>query len=82
VSGYEQPCANATEIRCSRQHNRCIEAYANILHYDTGQDLEAQIFEYQIESWTADQVRAIATAAMGPCLSRTLSIHVAEKQRR
>ena len=79
VKGYETPSVNAVEFRCSRQSNRCTEAHAIILRHDTGQDLESQVFEYRIKSWTAERIEAIATVAMGQCLSRTISIQLIEQ---
>ncbi|MBS7724602.1 hypothetical protein I0E51_06240 [Pseudomonas lalucatii] len=74
VAGYMAPGVNAVEIRCNRERQACTEAVASILHHDEGEDLEAQVFAYQVTSWTAERVQAQASIAVGHCLDRHLVI--------
>lgn len=59
VAGYEPPGVNAVEIRCNRGNGSCLEAYASILHHDEGEDLEAQVFNYEVVEWTEQMLHAI-----------------------
>ncbi|MFG0382341.1 hypothetical protein ACF8C6_15475 [Pseudomonas sp. zbq_18] len=79
--GYEAPGTNAIEIRCERASGRCVEAYASILHHDEGEDLEAQVFSYAVQSWSDIQVTAVAEQAVD-CLSRRLLVDLPGKQAR
>lgn len=79
--GYEAPGTNAIEIRCERVSGRCTEAYASILHHTEGEDLEAQVFNYTIQTWSDTEVMAVAERAMG-CLSRRLLVDLPGKQAR
>lgn len=67
VSGYEPPGSNAVEIRCNRAQNTCIEAYASLLQHDTGLDLVAEVFRYEVISWNETQLEARAKGAMYGC---------------
>lgn len=79
--GYEAPGTNAIEIRCERISGRCTEAYASILHHSEGEDLEAQVFDYTIQTWSDTEVMAVAKRAMD-CLSRHLLVDLRAKQAR
>jgi hypothetical protein len=79
--GYEAPGTNAIEILCEQASGRCTEAYASILHHTEGEDLEAQVFSYVVQTWTDDEVTAIAERAMD-CLSRRLLVNLPGKQAR
>lgn len=79
VEGYQDPGINAVEVRCNRGRGTCSEAFATILHHDTGEDLEAQVFNYQITRWDEARLEAIATHSMGQCLDRHLVIHLQDK---
>lgn len=79
MEGYEAPGSNAVEIRCNRQRNTCTEAYATILHHEAGEDLTAQVFEYQVTSWSEQRLEAVASNAMAECLERRLVIQLPEQ---
>lgn len=79
--GYDAPGTNAVEIRCDRASARCTEAYASILHHTEGEDLEAQVFGYVVQTWTDTQIQAVAGQAMG-CLDRRLLVDLASRQAR
>lgn len=79
--GYVAPGTNAVEIRCDKASRRCTEAYASILHHTEGEDLEAQVFSYQVQSWTDTELLAVADQAIG-CLSRRLRVNLAAQQAR
>lgn len=78
-SGYVAPGTNAVEIRCNRARGSCTEAYASIFKHDIGQDLEAQVFDYQVTAWTERRVEAVATKAMADCLDRQLLINLQDQ---
>ncbi|UTW07997.1 hypothetical protein [Pseudomonas benzenivorans] len=67
VAGYEPPGTNAVEIRCVRTQNTCTEAYASLLQHDTGLDLVAEVFSYEVISWSETQLEAVAKGAMAGC---------------
>lgn len=71
--GYDVPETNAVDIHCDRVSARCTEAYASILHHSEGEDLEAQVFGYVVQTWTGTQIEAVAEQAMG-CLDRRLLV--------
>lgn len=52
VVGHDQPGKNAIEIRCNAAKTVCSEAVANILHHDEGEDIEAQVFSYEVLEWS------------------------------
>ncbi|WP_076423753.1 hypothetical protein [Aquipseudomonas alcaligenes] len=79
VEGYQSPGKNAVEVRCYRELGTCNEALATILHHTEGEDLEAQIFTYQITRWDEAGVDAVAERSMGLCLERRLMIHLQDK---
>jgi hypothetical protein len=79
--GYVAPGTNAVEIRCDRASARCTEAYASILHHDEGEDLEAQVFDYVVQTWTETQMQAVAGQAIG-CLDRRLLVDLTTQQAR
>ncbi|MDG9927965.1 MULTISPECIES: hypothetical protein [unclassified Pseudomonas] len=79
--GYEAPGTNAIEIRCDQASGRCTEAYASILHHSEGEDLEAQVFDYAVQTWTELEVEAVADRTMG-CLTRHLLVDLPAKQAR
>jgi hypothetical protein len=79
--GYAAPGANAVEIRCDRASARCTEAYASILHHTEGEDLEAQVYGYVVQTWTDSQIQAVAGQAMG-CLDRRLLVDLTAQQAR
>lgn len=79
--GYVAPGTNAVEIRCDRASSRCTEAYASILHHNEGEDLEAQVFGYVVQTWTETQMQAVAGQAMG-CLDRRLLVDLTTRQAR
>ena len=75
-AGYVAPGTNAVEIRCNRARGRCTEAYASIFKHDEGQDLEAEVFDYQVTAWTEQRVEAVSPKAMAECLDRQLVINL------
>lgn len=79
VEGYQTPGINAVEIHCSRERGTCSEAFATILHHTIGEDLEAQVFNYQITHWDEASLEAVAGRSMEPCLERRLVISLKEK---
>lgn len=79
VNGYQNPGINAVEIRCNREVNICTEAIATIARYPTGQDLEAQVFNYQITNWGDTTLVAISTQLADLCLERRLVIQLNNK---
>lgn len=79
VEGYQAPGIVAVEIRCNRTSNTCHEAVASILHHTEGEDLEAQVFSYEVSSWDATKLDAVARNAMGECLERRLVIRIPDK---
>lgn len=79
IEGYQSPGTNAVEIRCSRELDTCNEAFATILHHTTGEDLDAQVFSYQITRWDETRLEAVAARYMGLCLERHLVIHLQDK---
>lgn len=79
VEGYQAPGTNAVEIRCNRTTNTCHEAVASILHHAEGEDLEGQVFSYQVSSWDETKLEAVAEGAMGDCLERRMVIHTPDK---
>lgn len=79
VAGYQAPGASAVEIRCNRTSNTCHEAVATLLHHDQGEDLEAQVFSYKVNSWDVTKLEAVAERSMGECLERRLVIHIPDK---
>lgn len=79
VAGYEQPGKNAIEIRCNQARTACSEAYANILHHDEGDDIEAKVFNYDVVEWTDTLLHAVAKGAMPECTDRTLYVSLDHK---
>jgi hypothetical protein len=79
VEGYQTPGINAVEIRCNRELGTCSEAFATILHHTTGEDLEAQVFNYQVTSWDNTSLEAVGARSMGLCLERHLVIYPQDK---
>lgn len=79
VAGYDQPGKNAIEIRCNHARTACSEAYANLLHHDEGEDIEAQVFNYEVVEWTDTLLHAIAKGAMGECTDRNLYVSLDHK---
>jgi hypothetical protein len=67
VAGYEPHGTNAVEIRCNRTQNTCTEAYASLLQHDTGMDLVAEVFSYEVVSWSETRLEALAKGAMYGC---------------
>ncbi|WP_241693775.1 hypothetical protein [Pseudomonas sp. OTU750018] len=74
VAGYDQPGRNAIEIRCNQAKTVCSEAFANILHHDEGEDIEAQVFNYEVVEWTETLLHAVAKGAMAECIDRNLFV--------
>ncbi|WP_434077641.1 hypothetical protein [Pseudomonas aeruginosa] len=79
IEGYQHPGANAVEVRCNRALGTCNEALATILHHTEGEDLEAQVFNYQIIRWDESNIEAVAARSMGLCLERRLVISVRDR---
>lgn len=79
VAGYEQPGKNAIEIRCNVAKSSCSEAYANLLHHDDGEDIEAQVFNYEVVEWTDSLLHAVAKGAMAECLDRNLFVSLTDQ---
>jgi hypothetical protein len=79
VAGYEQPGKNAIEIRCNQLKAVCNEGYANILHHDEGEDIEAQVFSYEVVEWTDSLLHAVAKGAMAECIDRNLYVSLNDK---
>lgn len=79
VEGYKSPDTNAVEIRCSRALDTCNEAFATILHHTTGEDLEAQVFSYQITHWDEARIEAVSAHFIELCLERRITIHLQDK---
>lgn len=48
-------------------------------HHEAGEDLEAQVFDYQITRWDEANIEAVAARSMGLCLERRLVIHLQDK---
>lgn len=67
VAGYEPPGTNAVEIRCNRAQNTCTEAYASLLQHDTGLDIEAEVFNYGVVTWSETRLEALAKGVMAGC---------------
>lgn len=74
VAGYEPPGVNAVEIRCDRHHGTCQEAYASLLRHDEGEDLEANVFHYQVVEWTEQMLHATAVTPSAKCVTRSLVV--------
>lgn len=74
VAGYEPPGVNAVEIRCNRGSSTCQEAYASILQHDEGEDLEAQVYSYEVVEWTEQMLRATALMPSTQCVMRSLVV--------
>lgn len=74
VGGYDHGTTNGVEIICNRERQICLEAYAELLHHDAGEDLSAQAFSYEVTSWDALRLVAINKDAMGECLHRILQV--------
>ncbi|QTS88858.1 hypothetical protein JLK41_12210 [Ectopseudomonas khazarica] len=74
VAGYDHGTTNASEIICNRERQTCFEAYASLLHHDSGEDLEAQAFDYEVTTWDDQRLVAINTDGMGECLQRFLYV--------
>jgi hypothetical protein len=79
VEGYEAAGANAIEVRCNRQRNSCSESFATLLQHDAGEDLEAQVFEYQVTSWTEQRLEAVAPKSMAECINRKLIVNLQDQ---
>ncbi|MBV5614701.1 hypothetical protein [Ectopseudomonas oleovorans] len=79
VEGYQAHGTSAVELRCHRERGTCTEALATILHHDSGQDLEAQVFHYQITHWDEARLEAFASKAIEHCLDKHLVIHVKDR---
>jgi hypothetical protein len=79
VAGYEQPGKNAIEIRCNATKTACSEAYANLMHHDDGEDIEAQVFNYEVVEWTDSLLHAVAKGAMAECIDRNLYVSLNDK---
>lgn len=79
MAGYDQPGKNAIEIRCNAAKTTCSEAYANLLHHDEGEDIEAQVFSYQVVEWTDSLLHAVAKGAMEECIDRNLYVSLNDK---
>lgn len=79
VEGYDSPGTSAVEIHCSCDHNTCSEALATILHHSTGEDLETQVFNYQIVLWDESGLEALAERAIDGFLDRRLVISLKER---
>lgn len=67
------------EVRCNRELATCSEALATIMHHTTGEDLEAQVFNYRITRWDEARLEAVAARSMGLCLEKRLVIHLLDK---
>lgn len=76
--GYDDPSIAATEIRCSKERMTCTEGVGHLLIHDAGQDLEAEAYGYQIESWSETSITAMATRLMGECLERKIAINLSQ----
>lgn len=76
VEGYEQPVSNAVEIRCNPVRKTCSEAYASILYHDEGEDLEAQVFDYEVVEWSDITLHAVAKGALAGCVDRNLYVNL------
>lgn len=74
VAGYDQPGKNAIEIRCNQAKTACSEAYANVLHHDEGEDIEARVFNYEVVEWTDTLLHAVAKGATPECTDRNLYV--------
>ena len=79
VAGYSHPGENAIEIRCSVAKTTCSEAYANIFHHDEGEDIEAQVFNYEVVEWTDVLLHAVAKGAIAECIDRNLYVSLSDK---
>ena len=76
VAGYDHPGVNAVEIRCNPERKTCHEAYASLLHHDEGEDLQAEVYSYEVTTWTEQRLEAVAKGAMVDCLDRVLHVDI------
>ena len=74
VEGYDHGVTNGVQIICSRERQTCLEAYASLLYHDSGEDLEAQAFDYEVTAWDDQRLVAIDKDGMGECLDRILNV--------
>lgn len=74
VEGYDHGVTNGVEIICSRERRTCLEAYASVLYHDSGEDLAAQVFDYEVTTWDDQHLVAIDKDGMGECLDRILNV--------
>ncbi|ERH50866.1 hypothetical protein O203_10355 [Ectopseudomonas chengduensis] len=74
VEGYDHGTTTGVEIICNRERQTCLEAYAELLYHDTGEDLAAQAFDYEVTTWDDQRVVAIDKDGMGECLDRILNV--------
>jgi hypothetical protein len=79
TEGYDDPSIAATEIRCSKERMTCTEGVGHLLIHDAGQDLEAEAYGYQVESWSETSISAVANWLMAGCLNRKITINLAYK---
>jgi hypothetical protein len=79
VEGYQAPGTNAVEVRCNRELGTCNEALATVLHHTAGEDIEAQVFSYQITRWDDVRLEAVAVGSIGLCVDRRLAIHLQDR---
>lgn len=74
VEGYDHGTTTGVEIICNRERQTCLEAYAELLHHDSGEDLSAQSFDYEVTRWDDQRLLAIDMDGMGECLDRILKV--------
>lgn len=74
IEGDIYGSTNGVEIICNRERQTCLEAYAELLYHDTGEDLAAQAFDYEVTQWDDQRLQAIDKDGMGECLDRILNV--------
>ena len=52
--------------------------WPSILHHDKGEDLEAQVFNYEVVEWTEQMLRATALMPSTQCVMRSLVVSLTD----
>lgn len=76
VEGYDPGTFNGVEIICNRERQTCLEAYAELLRHDSGEDLAAKTFSYEVTDWSDRSLIAIDREGMGECVDRILHVEL------
>jgi hypothetical protein len=51
----------------------------NLLHHDEGEDITAQVFNYEVVEWTDSLLHAVAKGAMAECIDRNLFVSLTDQ---